>query len=393
MSKQLINDAWREIQARRQWSWRTANGIFAPPDIYTTGTVTVSASSNPFTVYGTNTAWTTQMVGRQIRPGGCTQPYFTIVAVTSPTTITIDAPWVGTPIINSAYQIFQVYYTMPDDFGYWRYVLDIKNANMLNTTTTQQELAIFDPQRTNFGQTYAIVFRDYAPTYNGLVGPVIPAQNNIYGAPVSTTTTGFAFNANATYIVQVLSGGTTGNATYQYMRAGATAFTGPITTTDYAMTLQDGVQLYWPDNTTYNSGDLFIINCTAGSTTGAPIYELWPGPTSSTYLYPYQYVKKEYDLTDDFPNFPPPIASRGEVVLELALSKCATFPGTDESPNPYFSLPLSTMHNTRYENMMVDLERNDDEVDVQSISYENYGMMNAPWLDGRWQQRHAPMFG
>lgn len=391
LSKQLINDCWHEIQGRYRWSWRTANGCFAPPQIYTTGTVSVDPVNNPYTITGVATAWVSSMTGRQIRPGGITQPYYTIVSVNSPTSITIDSPWVGPAAVNSAYQMFQVYYPMPADFGYWRYVVDLRNACKLNTTTTQQELAVYDPQRTNFGQTYCVVFRDYAPTFGGIVGPVIPAQINAFGAPVSATTNGFNFPANATYIVQVLTGGVSGTATYQFIRAGNSAFIGPVTTTDYALDLSDGVQVYWPDGITYNAGDLFLINCEAAIPTGPPIYELWPGPLTSSSVYPYQYVRQETDLTDQFPNLPPPMAARGEVILEMALAKCAAFPGTsNEDPNPYFSLALSELHTTRFENMLVDLIREDDEIDVQSITYERYGLVGAPWLDGHWQQHHAP---
>ncbi len=153
----------------------------------------------------------------------------------------------------------------------------------------------------------------------------------------------------------------------------------------------DGVQIYWPTGQSYVASDLFVINCTSQVTTGVPRYELWPAPTYTGYLYPYQYVAKEYDLTPAAPQLPPFIAHRGEVILEMALAACARYPGADtDHPNPYFNLSLALQHETRVQNMFVDLERNDEEVGVSLIDYQNFPLYPAPWLDGSWQSTHAP---
>jgi hypothetical protein len=152
----------------------------------------------------------------------------------------------------------------------------------------------------------------------------------------------------------------------------------------------DGVQIYWP-NATYVSGDLFVINAVSSTTSGQILYELWPAPSFSGYLYPYIYVAKESDLTTAAPTLPPLIANRGEVLLEAALQKCAEFPGQDsDHPNIYYNLKQALYHQSRLNDMMVDLERNDEEVGVSLIDYEIYPYSPAPWLTGEWQQTHAP---
>lgn len=391
LARQLINDSWRTLQARREWSWRRRSGCFAPPAIYTTGSASSNvAAGNSNIITGTGTTWTQAMIGSQIRVGGLLNPYYTIIGWISATSILIDQPWYGPDVTNQPYQILQIYYSVPDDFNYWYYVVSIKDGYRLWTNITEDDLALLDPQRTNTGQTYAVAFRDYNPQYGGTVGAVLPVGAT-GPAPISTTNYGYTFPANATYIIQVVTGGVTGTATYQWMRSGQTAFSLPVLTADFAVDLSDGVQIYWPDGLTYNSGDLFIINCQSLVTASGPRYELWPGPTFPGYLYPYIYIAKESDLTADRPALPPFIASRGEVLLEMALAAAARFPGSDaERPNPYYSLALAGMHETRVTNMLIDLERNDEEVGVTNVTYQTYPLYPAPFLDGSWQQSHAP---
>uniref|UniRef100_UPI00195D2EAA hypothetical protein n=1 Tax=Fusobacterium mortiferum TaxID=850 RepID=UPI00195D2EAA len=85
------------------------------------------------------------------------------------------------------------------------------------TNVTEQDLAVLDPQRTNQGQTYAAVYRDYSSQFGGVIGPVLPVTSPTDPGPVSTTTFGYSYVTNATYIVQVVTGGTTGTATFRWM--------------------------------------------------------------------------------------------------------------------------------------------------------------------------------
>lgn len=394
LGQQLVNDAWRTLQSRREWSWRRRSGTFAPPNLYTTGTVSTNAGTgNPNVLTGIGTTWTQDMIGRQIRVGGLLYPYYDIVGWNSATEILIGQPWAGADVVSQPYQILQIYYPVPEDFGYWYSITSIKDAYRLWYTVTQNELAVLDPQRTNQGQTYAVVFRDYATILGGVIGPVIPITSPTDPAPISTSNTGYTYIADASYIVQVVAGGISGVATFNWMRAGQTAFQPTQTTANTAQDLQDGVQIYWPDGVSYVTGDLFVINATANQSQTGPRYELWPGPTFQGYLYPYIYIAKEYDLTVAQPQLPPFIANRGEVLLEMALASCARYPGADaEHPNVYFNLALATMHETKAMQMIYDLERNDEEVGLTNVMYETYPMAPAPWATGAWQQSHAPFY-
>ncbi len=391
LAGQLVNDSWHTLQARKDWAWRRKSGVFAPPTSYNAGQVSTNvATGNANLITGVNTAWTSDMVGRQIRVAGLNFPYFTILAWLSPTAILIDSPWVGPDVAGQAYQIIKIYYEVPADFGYFEVAYSIKDAYRLWTQGTEAELALLDPQRSTQGQTYATAFYDFSPNFGGTVGPAFGVTSPTDPAPISTTTTGFSYPSNASYIVQVVSGGISGTATWQWMRAGQLAFQGPFTSSDTPQDLSDGVQIYWPDSLNFVTGDLFVINCTALITEGVPRYELWPAPTYDTYLYPFIYFQKEYDLTVAAPTLPPPIANRGEILLELALEKCALFPGSDmDHPNMYYSLQLANYHHTRSETMIEDLLVNDQNIAISNLTYQEMPFA-GPFADAHWMATHAP---
>lgn len=394
LAGQMVNDAWRTLQARRDWSWRRRSNTFAPPTLYNAGFVSTNvAVGNPTLITGVGTVWAPTMVGTQIRAGGLLYPYYTIIAVLSPTSLMIDQPWAGADIAGAAYQILQCYFPVPQDFGYFEVAVSIKDGYRLFLQVTEEELALMDPQRTNQGQTYAAAFRDFSSNYGGIIGPVIGVSSPSDPTPISTTTLGYSYPADASYIVQVVTPGISGTATFQWLRAGQTSFTGPIITSDQPQDLSDGVQVYWPDVVSFVAGDLFVINCQALITQGVPRYELWPAPTFNGYLYPYIYFAKESDMTPQNPTLPPPVANRGELILELALEKCATFPGPSiDMPNPYFNLQLANYHRERADQMLVEFENNDQNIGISNITYNDFPYA-GPWADGRWQQSHAPFLG
>lgn len=392
LAGQLVNDAWQTLQARKDWSWRRASATFAPPTLYSFGFASTNvATGNPTLITGAGTTWTQQMIGSQIRIGGLLYPFYTIIGWLSPTALLIDQPWSGPDVAGQAYQILQCYYPVPADFGYFEVAVSIKDGYRLYIQTTQEELALMDPQRSDQGQTYATAFRDFSSSFGGVIGPVIPVSNSVDPGPISTTTFGFTYPTNATYIIQIQDPGPSGTATFQWIRAGQINFQPTQTTADTPQDLSDGVQIYFPDGVNYVSGDLFIINCQSMISAGVPRYELWPAPSFSGYLYPYIYFKKEYALTAQAPTLPPPVACRGELLLELALEKCATFLGQDsEHPNPYFNLNLANYHRDRSEMMLIDFLDNDQNVAVSNITYQDWPFA-GPWADGSYMQRHAPV--
>lgn len=332
------------------------------------------------------------MIGRQIRLAGYGFPYYTIVAVLSATSLLIDQPWSGPDQTNVTYQINQIWYPVPSDWGAWYSITSPKDGYRLWTTVTEDELNVLDPQRTTSGQTYVVAFKDYTSQYGGVIGPVISVAA-VGASPVSTTTTGYNYVSNLTYIIKITVSGTPGTAQFNWMQAGQTSFqpSDIVTDASNAQDLSNGVQVYWP-NGAYTNGDLFVINCQSLIASGVPRHELWPSPSTAGYLYPYTYMAKEYDLTPDAPQLPGFIANRGEILLEMALEKAALTPGA-KGDNPYFNITLANRHATKAQEMIWDLERNDEEVGVTNIENQMYQLYLAPWMDGHWQAHHAPTFG
>lgn len=393
LSQQLINDAWRQLQSKREWSWRRRHGTLAPPNLYQTGTATTHvADGTPQRIIGTGTAWTPDMVGRQIRIGGLLNPYYTITNWISATEVYIDQPWAGPEAVNSTYQILQIYYPMPEDFQDFYAIWSVKDAYRLWTNVTEDELAVLDPQRANQGQTYAAVFYGYQNNYQGIVGPAQQAVGSGSG-PTATTTDGYSYPANQTYVVTITNGGMLANATWTWKVLGGTA-SADQTMSGLPQDLSNGVQIYWPVDGVFVTGDTWVIQCQALASSGNILTELWPSPVFSPYVYPYIYFARPMDLTAARPQLPVPIASRGDVLLEMALAACARWPGnSNDNPNPYFSLALAKMHEARVFDLMIDLEREDESTGISLITYKDMDMAPAPWMTGSWQQSHAPIWG
>jgi hypothetical protein len=395
LAQQLINDSWHELQAREDWTFRRRSFTIAPNLVVNNGSVSTNVSTgNPFLISGNQTTFAQAMVGRQIRVSGLNYPYYTIQGVLSPTELLMDQPWAGADVSAQSYQILNVYIPMPQDFHHIYSMVDIQNAVRIWPFATENELTVWDPQRSSIGQVSAAVFLDYyQPSQTGNIGPVIPVTSPTDPTPVATAPNGFTYPANATYIIQVVAGGASGVATFQWMRAGQQSFQPVQVTTDYAVALSDGIMLYWPDGVSYVPGDLFVLNASAAPATGAvPRYELWPPPSYNGYLYPTIYIAKESDLSAQSPNLPPFVANRGEVLLEMALQKAATFPGSVGQPNPYYDLKLSGWHQSRVNEMLIDFTANDKNTGIYDFDYDGMSYAFGPWFDARWQQAHAPTY-
>jgi hypothetical protein len=119
-----------------------------------------------------------------------------------------------------------------------------------------------------------------------------------------------------------------------------------------------------------------------------PTVEFWPH-MKSQYSFPFLYVARATDLGDSGASLP--MFIRGDVLLEMALAEAARWPGSSrDKPSPYYSLSLAIMHERRAERMIMEMERNDDEVSEMDVRYAvNLPFSPIPWADGNWLQAHA----
>jgi len=140
----------------------------------------------------------------------------------------------------------------------------------------------------------------------------------------------------------------------------------------------------------YQPGDVWIVQCRASQAPGLPRYELWPH-YQSNYVFPFVYSAELPDL--DEPGAVLPHRLGGEMLIEHALANAARWPGpSPDKPNPYFSLNLARMHDERFNRMLLDMEKDDDEIYEQDL-FSTYPALGWPWAnplgDSAWLQSHA----
>lgn len=385
LARDWVKNAFRQVAERRRWSWLMKFGQWVAPPLVNSGRVEVTTGLT--TVIGVGTSWDASMIGRQFR-SGTPNPIGTIIQVDPGLqTLDIDSPWGGSTAVNQPYEIYQCYYTAPPDFQSLEVLWDPRMNWRLWLHIRQDELNTWDAMRANRGQSYVVASLDYSRSFVGQVSQV----QQVHGSgPTPLRADGVSYTAptKAIFTIEILTGGPNGVADY-FWKKNDEGYNGPIFTDSYPHDLQDGIQIYWPDNLVYEAGDVFIMTASPFSVPGLPRFEIWPhmvGP----YVYPFYYISRATDLSD--PNAVLPRYIRGDVLLELALAEAARWPGpAPDRPNPYFSLQLAEMHEARAEKMLLILERQDDETHEADVSFkQTLGFpMATPFGDAAWLQRVA----
>lgn len=388
LCRDWVKNAFRQVAERRFWSWLMRYGQFITPALYNTGTVTVTRSSS--TVTGAGTAFDASMVGRQFRVGTAV-PIYTIVSVPDASTLTLDSVYGGATQVGVTYEIYVAYVTPPDDFFAFISVWDPNFNWRLHLNVHQDELNLCDAQRANSGNAYLLSPRDYSTTYSGTIDAALQVRGTGPGPTSTTSLSGYSGPVDGTFTVEVTGGGVSGAATFQWKKDSG-AYTVGVVTDPAPQDLADGVQVFWPGGgLVYVAGDTFVIHCTAIPQGGLPRYEVWPHQKAA-YVYPFLYVSRATDLDD--PGAILPRYIRGDVLLEMALAEASRWPGpSPDKPNPMFNVGLAGMHDTRAERMIMEMERQDDEVNEQDAKYQALATMPfapLPFLgDASWLQRHS----
>src|SRR3990167_1463432 len=173
IAQDFVRNAWRRLQQRRRWSWQVQYAQWIAPAAYTTGTVAVTQGST--TVTGTSTAWTSALLYRQFRIG-VVAPIYTITAVDAGAqTLTLDYAYGGATVSGTGYRIYQCFFPTPENFRSLITVWDPQNNWQLNRDIKQEELNMWDPQRSNTGQAWMVSYRDTSTYYTGYSsGPGVP---------------------------------------------------------------------------------------------------------------------------------------------------------------------------------------------------------------------------
>jgi len=159
LAQQFIRDRYRRILARRDWSGLRRESQFILNEPKTTGTVAFTRGQT--TITGTGTSFDANDVGRQFKCG-VGSPVYTITAVdVGLQELTLNMPIGVASSSSSTYWILDAYVIPPTDFSRFLVVSNPIQGWRLHLAVTQGELNAMDPQRTFFGQPYAIVDRMY----------------------------------------------------------------------------------------------------------------------------------------------------------------------------------------------------------------------------------------
>lgn len=379
LARDFVKNAFRRLTERRDWSWRRKSGQFVIPAVYSAGTIAVTRDSP--TVTGTNTVWDASMTNRQFRSGS--NPVYTVNRVVSATSLELDQAWGGVTASGQSYEIYQSYFTTPSDFDHFLTVWDPALNWQLHLHYQQEELNLWDAQRTNAGDPVVVAGFDFSQSYSGTVAAVVQALGT-GPDPVSTGT--YTGPSDALFVVECTTGGVVGVSDFRWKKNGG-SYTSGVLTDSNPQDLADGVQIYWPADT-YVLGDIWIIRVSAIAASGNPRYELWPHrKTASVIPFMYFYDPKDLDET----GMVLPRNVRGDILLEMALAECAAWPGTSDKRNPYYDLLLARRHDSAAEKMIQSLEVGDDEIFMRDLVMQRLAEMPYATLpmSAEWQQSHA----
>lgn len=267
LARTWVQDAHDELCEVKRWSWLRGQGEILIDD-QKSGTATVTRGSATVAL-GTLTYAATD-IGRQFRVSTAAgSVLYSIIGGAAGVSITLDAPYGGDDATLAECGILDAYYTTPEDFGSFVYVVDPVNNWTLDIWVTEAEANLYDAKRALTGTPYAVVAQRYS---------------------------------------------------------------------------------------TANSSGVALAR-----------YEVWPYQTTRRNL-PYLYQKRGPTLADaDY--FLGVFRTRSDVVMELALSKAAEWPGLPDKRNPYYSLELAERKRRRvfgptpdFSAMVELLESRDEEV-------------------------------
>ncbi len=156
LCKRWVRDRYRKLCEKNIWSFKLQRSAFGTTNQYTTGNVSLTFNSNSVT--GSGTAWlglNPTAVGQQLKVNNGF--VFTITAVNSDTSLTIDQTWLGDNVSASTYSILQAYITpTPSDFHAFFSVVDPTNSWRLHLAYNVKDLDRIDARRAATGIAYIL---------------------------------------------------------------------------------------------------------------------------------------------------------------------------------------------------------------------------------------------
>lgn len=195
LTQTLLNEALGDILDSQMWSFQLKeSGWLTPGLLFQTGTQsagTITATPYSDQIVGNATAaaaWVAYASMPLLTSFQIRSPFYSlynIIAWDGVNTFTIDRPWMEPGGAGLAYMIYQAYFPVPvSDFKRFFDIRDTTNASPVDYwSLSQMDLAVIDPQRTNFNQpAYAVPYEVDARTNSATLGNMM---YELYPQPLS----------------------------------------------------------------------------------------------------------------------------------------------------------------------------------------------------------------
>jgi hypothetical protein len=157
--KRYINWSQQDVCSRENWDFLMKQSYFQCTAPYTTGTAVATNGST--TITGTDTAWTSSMVGRKLKFDADSE-YYTIASVESATSLTLNQAYLEDTISTAEeYSIYQDIYSLDSDVE--KIVsMSCPTSNEKIVSISRQEMDYMDPSPFSSGipNYYTEVGRD-----------------------------------------------------------------------------------------------------------------------------------------------------------------------------------------------------------------------------------------
>lgn len=398
LARTWIRDAGRRTLESRHWSFLHRRAQLQVPAAVndTSLAATVTATANSSTLAFSSAVCTSSMVGQQIRLSsgvsvvGSSGPVFDIVGYVDSSHLEIYPRWQMPTVAAQPFTIFTAYFQMPSDFMMMVSIVDVVYRRRLRTNVPRESIDRYDAARSRLGGPAALLSPlDYSPVFSGSVASTLP----IVGSGAVPTSGGTYTGAqDAIFAVQITLGGLGGVATFKWSKQGGAYTTGVLSDTGFGNQLSDGVTLLWDAAATYTINDIFLIRCSTLPTIGSPRMEMYPFQSTQS-VFPYLYLARYPDITDDGVALPGIVGRRDDVIREKALEFAATYPGTPDRPNNYAQINRRDYHAANWRTLLDELEREDNETmqtNVRADPYFSLPFAVLPWVSGSDLQSFDP---
>lgn len=379
IARMWVRDAGRRTMEFGPWSWLLRRNQFVIPAAITNTSsgATVSFVEGSDEIEFSSGIVTEAMVGRQIR-SNTSLPIYDITGYISSTKARIFPAWGTASASAQSFSIFLARLVLPADCLEILSVTSAANRWRLYLGIPQELLDGQDPSRERAGGACCLLSPlDYSRASTGIVYPIVQVTGS---GPKPIAGVSYDGQNNAIFTVEITTGGVGGVAEFQWKKNEGSWTTGIVSDFTSGNSLQDSINVLFPDTSTFVDGDVFVIRASPSTSAGSARMELYPYSSTQTVL-PYMYVSRYPDLTDDNVSLPGILSGRDDIIREKAMEFAATWPGTEDRNNPYNQINRRDYHAANWRLLCGELARQDNSMFQRNMMGANR-LPWAPWPFG-----------